>query len=166
MTLTTAFNAVTAQRAQIVASVTSGAIALSIMLALAAIQELSDLDVFSIPYIASAAVVAMAPTAPLSRPRAIVLSYPTAVVTALIVTAITGPSIYAAAAGVAIAITLMAALKAPHAPAIAAAALIGLTDPGPGYLLDPLLIVLPVVIGVALLAGWLLPNYNYPATWK
>jgi CBS-domain-containing membrane protein len=73
---------------------------------------------------------------------------------------------YAATAAVAVSIAIMLLLRAPHAPAAAAAALIGLTDPGVGYLLDPLMPALVLVIATPLLAGRFLPAFTYATSWR
>jgi len=147
-------------------AVVAGFVALGTVLLLAATERLFGLGVFAIPFIATAAVVAMAPAAPLARPKAIVLSYPAATISALVITLPFGPSMYTATAAVAVSIAIMMLLRAPHAPAAAAAALIGLTDPGVGYLLEPLMPALVVVIAAPLLGGRLLPAFTYPTSWR
>lgn len=154
------------RRAAATHAVAAGFVALATVLVLAAIERLFGLGVFAIPFIATAAVVAMAPAAPLARPKAIVLSYPAATITALVITLPFGPSMYTATAAVAVSIPIMLLLRAPHAPAAAAAALIGLTDPGVDYLLEPLMPALVVVIATPLLSGRFLPAFTYPASWR
>ena len=154
------------RRTAVTNAVAAGFVALATMLLLATIERLFGLGVFAIPFIATAAVVAMAPAAPLARPRAIALSYPAATITALLITVAFGPSMYTATATVAVSIPIMLLLRAPHAPAAAAAALIGLTDPGVGYLLEPLMPALVVVIATPLLGGRFLPAFRYPASWR
>ncbi len=150
-----------AGRNEVVASLIVGVVALGAVLLLAATQSVAGLHVFAIPFIATAAVLATAPHAPLARPRAVLTAYPVAVATALVVTAVAGPSTYTAAVAAALSITVMVLLKAPHVPAVPAAAAIGLTDPGVGYVLDPLVPGVALVLGVALLAGRVLPGYEY-----
>lgn len=147
-------------------ALTAGIVAASTLLLLVATHNLTGWGVFSIPFVASAAVVAMAPSAPLARPAAIVISYPAAVITALVITAVAGPSMYAAAAAAAVSIIAMLALEAPHAPAVAAAAVIGLNDPGIGYLLDPLMPAVVLVVATPLLAARLLPRFTYTLSWR
>jgi len=153
-------------RAAIVQALTAGIVAASTLLLLVVTQSLTGWGVFSIPFVASAAVVAMAPMAPLARPAAIVISYPAAVITALVITAAAGPSMYAATSAAAVSIVAMLVLKAPHAPAVAAAAVIALNDPGFSYLLDPLLPAMVLVVVAPLLAGRLLPRFTYAASWR
>jgi len=143
-----------------------GLVALATVLLLATTERLIGLGVFAIPFIATAAVVAMAPAAPLARPKAIVLSYPAATITALVIALPFGPSMYTATAAVAVSIPVMLLLRAPHAPAAAAAALIGLTDPGVGYLIEPLLPALVIVIATPWLGGRFLPAFTYPVSWQ
>ncbi|MFD3516141.1 HPP family protein [Streptomyces sp. NPDC058657] len=150
-----------AARAQWTGSLTTGGVALFSVLVLAVTQGAAGLQVFAIPFIATAAVLALAPAAPLARPRAVLLAYPAAVAVSLPVTALLGPSTYTAALAVGLSVLVMALLRAPHVPAVPAAAAIGLQDPGAVYLLDPLLPGLVLVLGCALLAGWLLPAYGY-----
>ncbi|MGW6916148.1 HPP family protein [Kitasatospora sp. NPDC054939] len=156
----TAAGPLTAERR---AALTAATVALGAVLLLAAVQQSTGLHVFAIPYIATAAVLAMAPGAPLAAPRAVLLSYPAAALTALAVTAVAGPSEYAAGVAAALTVAVLLLLRAPHVPAVPAAAFVGLQDPGPGYLLDPLLPGVALVLGTALLAGRLLPGYRYPA---
>jgi CBS-domain-containing membrane protein len=154
------------RRTAVAHAVAAGFITFATLLLLATTDRLFGLGVFAIPFIATAAVVAMAPAAPLARPKAIVLSYPAATITALLITLPFGPSMYTATAAVAVSIAIMLLLRAPHAPAAAAAALIGLTDPGVGYLLEPLMPALVVVIVTPLLGGRFLPAFNYPRSWR
>jgi hypothetical protein len=60
----------------------------------------------------------------------------------------------------------MLLLKAPHAPAAVAAVVIGLNDPGSGYLLTAVAPAIIIVLAVAVTAGRLLPGYGYPASWR
>lgn len=147
-------------------ALSAGLVAAGTLLILAVTSSLTGWSVFTIPFIATAAVISMAPNAPLARPAAIVMSYPAAVITALVITAAVGPSAYAATAAVALSIVVMVALRAPHAPAAAAAALIGLSDPGFVYVLDPLVPALVIVVGGALLAGHVLPQFPYATSWR
>jgi hypothetical protein len=147
-------------------ALTAGMVAASALLLLAVTQNLTGWAVFSIPFVASAAVITMAPTAPLARPAAIVISYPVAVTAALVITTTAGPSVYAATSAAAVSIIVMLVLKAPHAPAVAAAAVIGLDDPGFSYLLDPLLPAIVLVVVTPLLAGRLLPRFPYAPSWR
>jgi CBS-domain-containing membrane protein len=164
--LQTRFQVDRERRAAVTHAVAAGFVALATMLLLATTDRLFGFGVFAIPFIATAAVVAMAPAAPLARPKAIVLSYPAATILALVITHFLGPSMYTATAAVAVSIAIMLLLRAPHAPAAAAAALIGLTDPGVGYLLEPLVPALVVVIATPLLGGRFLPTFTYPLSWR
>ncbi|HEU0213588.1 MAG TPA: HPP family protein [Jiangellaceae bacterium] len=166
MSLRSLFDVDSEQRTAVTHAVAAGFVALATVLLLATTERVFGLGVFAIPFIATAAVVAMAPAAPLARPKAIVLSYPAATIIALVITVALGPSMYTATATVAVSIPVMLLLRAPHAPAAAAAALIGLTDPGVGYLLEPLMPALVVVIATPLLGGRLLPAFRYPASWR
>ncbi|MGW5671538.1 HPP family protein, partial [Micromonospora sp. NPDC003776] len=142
------------------------ALLLATMALLAAAERLTGRDVFALPFVASAAVLAMAPRAPLARPAALLLSYPTCTVLAVAVTTVIGSSAWAATAAAVPSVVLMLLLRAPHAPAAVAAALIGLTGPGPAYLLDTVLPAVAVVLAAALIGGRLLPWYDYPPTWR
>jgi len=137
-----------------------------ILVPLLVIQGLTGLTVFTIPYIASAAAIALAPAAPLVRPRAITIGYAVAVPVALVITAPIGASMYAAALAVTASIVIMILLKAPHVPAVAAAALIGLNDPGVIYVLDPLIPAVAAVILATLALARYLPNFNYQLSWR
>jgi CBS-domain-containing membrane protein len=144
-----------------VRAMSTGGVALCLVLALALAQGVAGLHVFAIPFVATAAVLALAPQAPLARPRAVLVAYPVAAGTALAVTAVSGPSTWTAALAVSLSVAFMAWARAPHVPAVPAAATIGLTDPGAAYLLDPLVPGMLLVVGAALLAGRVLPAYEY-----
>jgi CBS-domain-containing membrane protein len=146
-------------------SLSAGVVMLGAMSLLAVTDRLSGWHIFALPFVASAAVVAMAPHAPLARPAAIVPSYLASTAIAVTVTALAGPSVLTATAAAAPSVIALLLLKAPHAPAAVAAAMVGLTDPGAGYLLTALLAV-AIVLGTAVLAGRMLPRYSYPATWR
>ncbi|MFD4182775.1 HPP family protein [Rhodococcus sp. NPDC058514] len=143
-------------------ALTAGAAALMIAAALGAAQEALGWTVFGLPYLASAAVIAMAPTAPLARPGAIVRAYPAAAVAALLITAVAGPSQAAAAVSVVSAVVVMVLLRAPHVPAALCAGVIGLTDPGFGYLVGTLVPAVAIVIAVGSVAGRIVPGFEYP----
>jgi hypothetical protein len=147
-------------------ALSAGAVMLAAMLLLAGMENLTSLDVFSLPFVASAGVVAMAPRAPLARPAALVLGYGASSVIATVSAAVAGPSLWTATAAAVPAIVVMLLLKAPHAPAAVAAVLIGLSDPGLGYTLVAVVVAIVIVVAVALIAGRLLPTYGYPASWR
>jgi hypothetical protein len=144
----------------------AGLVMLLAMALLAAVEQASGLDVFALPFVASAGVVAMAPLAPLARPAAILPAYAAASTFGTAVSLLAGPSVPAATAAAVPSLVAMVLLKAPHAPAAVAAALIGLDDPGPGYAAAAVLPATALVLGTALLAGRLLPGYRYPVTWR
>ncbi|MFJ8045624.1 HPP family protein [Kitasatospora sp. NPDC096147] len=144
------------------AALTAGGVALGSVLLLAAAQQLTGLHVFAIPYIATAAVLALAPGAPLAAPRAVLVSYPVAVLTALAVTGVAGHSPYATGIAVALTVLLLALFKAPHVPAVAAAAFVGLQAPGAWYLLDPMAPGVLLVLALPVLVGRLGGGYRYP----
>jgi CBS-domain-containing membrane protein len=136
------------------------------MLLLAGTEILTSLDVFALPFVASAGVVAMAPRAPLARPAALVLGYGASGTIATAAAAVAAPSIWTATAAAVPSIVAMLLLKAPHAPAAVAAVLIGLTGPGFDYLLTAVLPGVGIVIAVAVVAGHVFPAYGYPASWR
>ncbi|MEV0586649.1 HPP family protein [Nonomuraea sp. NPDC050310] len=127
-------------------------VALAQLLLLAAITATTGLHLFALPFAASAAIVALAPAAPFAQPKGILVGHLTATVLALAVTAAAGPSVWAAAVAAGLSLAPMVLLKAPHPPAVATAALVGLTAPEPLFLLNPVLAGSLVVIA----AGWVL----------
>ncbi|MFG3697573.1 HPP family protein [Micromonospora sp. NPDC047620] len=154
------------RRAARAGALAAGAMLLGAMSLLAVVEELTGRDVFALPFVASAAVVAMAPRAPLARPAAVLIGYAASALVAAAVTAAADPSVWTATAAAVASLVTMLLLAAPHAPAAVCAAFIGLTGPD---LLHPLHTVLPavlVVLGTALLAGRLLPPYGYPPSWR
>ncbi|MDA0636797.1 HPP family protein [Nonomuraea sp. MCN248] len=60
----------------------------------------------------------------------------------------------------------MLLLRAPHPPAAATAALIGLTAPDPVYLLNPVLTASALVIAGGVALGRVLPGRRCPAYWR
>ncbi|TQF74364.1 hypothetical protein FK531_06190 [Rhodococcus spelaei] len=144
------------------AALAAGAVVSLALAALAAVEHGLGLPVFALPYAASAAVVALAPTGPPARPGAILRAYPAAALAALAITAVVGPSEVAVAGSVVAAVAAMAVLRAPHVPAALCAGGIGLADPGPGYLLHTLVPGVAVVIAAVALAGLIVPGFRYP----
>ncbi|MEV0199522.1 HPP family protein [Nonomuraea sp. NPDC050691] len=152
-------------RAPLQSVVKATAAALATLLVLAGVTNLSGLALFALPFVASAAIVALAPAAPFAQPRSVVLGHAGATVVALAVTAAAGPSIWTAAVAAALTTAPMMLLRAPHPPAAATAALIGLTAPAPWYLLTPVAVASGVVIVTGVLLGRLVPGHRYPAYW-
>ncbi|MEV0718501.1 HPP family protein [Asanoa sp. NPDC050611] len=162
MSATTLRPPATGRRAAWATALTAGTMLLGTTALLAAIETVSELDVFALPFVASAAVLAMAPGAPPARPGAVLVSYAVCTLVAAAVTTVVGPSVWTATAVAVASVVAMLALRAPHAPAAVCAAFIGLTGPGPMYPLQTVLPAVLIVLGVALLAGRLLPRYTYP----
>jgi hypothetical protein len=150
----------------VAAAVSAGAVMLAVMLLLTGTERLTSLDVFALPFVASAGVVAMAPLAPLARPAALVLGYAVSGSIATAAAAVAAPSMWTATAAAVPSIVAMILLKAPHAPAAVAAVLIGLNGPGLDYLLTAVLPAVVIIIAVAVAAGHLLPAYRYAASWR
>ncbi|USC17439.1 HPP family protein [Rhodococcus sp. 11-3] len=150
-------------RRALAAALAPGAVALGAAGALAALENLAHWAVFGLPYVASAALIALAPGTPAARPGAIVRAYPAAAAAALVVAAVAGPSQAGAAVAAGLAVVAMALLRAPHVPAAVCAGAIGLTDPGIGYVGTTLVPALLVVLDVATVAGRVLPGFVYPA---
>lgn len=140
-------------------------VAALIALTLLAAASAAGWGLFVLPFAASAAVVAMAPATPLAQPRSIVAGHLSAAVVALALTAVTGPSVWAGAIAAGLAVAPVLHLRAPHPPAVATAALVGLTGPDPLFLLIPVLAASAVVIAVGVLAGLALPGRRYPSYW-
>ncbi|MEV6103197.1 HPP family protein [Streptomyces sp. NPDC051940] len=133
---------------------------------LAAAAAATDMALFALPFAASAAIVAVAPALPFAQPRSIVVGHLAGGTLALGVTAVAGPSVWTAALAAGLATAPMLLLRAPHPPATATAALVGLTGPAPEFLLNPVLPASAVVIAGGVLLGRLLPGRRYPAYWR
>ncbi|MFI6522243.1 HPP family protein [Spirillospora sp. NPDC050679] len=133
---------------------------------LAAVTSATHLPLFALPFAASAAIVAVAPTAPFAQPRSIVLGHLVAAALALALTALLGPSLWTAALAAGLATAPMLLLRAPHPPATATAALIGVTAPDPLFLLNPVLAASLVVVLGGVLLSRVLPGGRYPAYWR
>lgn len=151
-----------ARRGAAASGLRASAAALIIITSLLAAEHLLGLAVFALPFVASAALIALAPAGPPASPGAVLRAYPAAAATALLVTAILGPSEIAAAASVVATVALMAILRAPHVPAALCAGGIGLTDPGLGYLLQTLVPAVAIVLVAAVAAGRMVPGFDYP----
>ncbi|MFI7578218.1 HPP family protein [Micromonospora sp. NPDC049497] len=147
-------------------ALSAGAMLLGATAVLATMEKLTGLDVFALPFVASAAVLAMAPRAPLARPAAMLVSYPACAIIAAGVTAAMGPSVATASVSATASVVAMLLLAAPHAPAAVCAAFIGLTGPGLGYPVHTVLPAVLIVLGTALFAGRLLTRYDYPSAWR
>ncbi|MER6944523.1 HPP family protein [Nonomuraea sp. NPDC000554] len=139
---------------------------LVLLLLLAAVTTATGLALFALPFVATAALVAMAPGAPFAQPRSIVVGHLSATALALGATAVAGPSVWTAAVATALSLAPMMLLRAPHPPAAATAALVGLTAPAPLYLLTPVLSASALVIVAGLVIGRALPGHDYPASWR
>ncbi|MEU2171695.1 HPP family protein [Micromonospora chersina] len=151
----------TSRREARVAALSAGGMLLGAATLLAVTEQLTGLDVFALPFVASAAVLAMAPRAPLARPAAVLISYASCAPIAAAVTAAAGPSVWTATAAAVSSVVVMLLLGAPHAPAAVCAAYIGLTGAGPGYPLHTVLPAVSIVLGAALVSARLLPHYDY-----
>lgn len=136
------------------------------LLLLAGVTSLTGLALFALPFAATAGLVAAAPTAPFAQPRSILLGHASAAALALAITALVGPSLWTAAVAAALSTAPMLLLRAPHPPAGATAALIGLTAPAPIYLLSPVLTASAVVIAGGVVLGRVLPGHRYPTYWR
>ncbi|MET8910951.1 HPP family protein [Micromonospora sp. NPDC004551] len=125
---------------------------------LAVTEHPTGLDVFALPFLATAAVLAMAPRAPLAPPAALLISYASCAPIAVAITAAAGPSVWTATAATVSSVVAMLLLEAPHAPAAVCAAFIGLTGTSPGYPLHTVLPAVSIVLGAALVSARLLPT--------
>ncbi|WP_153541070.1 HPP family protein [Actinomadura macrotermitis] len=136
------------------------------LLLLAAITTVTGLPMFVLPFVASLAIISVAPAVPFSQPRSVLLGHLSAALPAFAVVAALGPSVWSAVLAAGLATAPMMLLRAPHPPANATAALIGLTGPAPLFLADALLPAVLVVIAAGLLMGRALPGRSYPAYWR
>ncbi|SEM22205.1 HPP family protein [Rhodococcus maanshanensis] len=162
MSVLTSASATIARRGTTVSALSAAAAALIIIASLATAGHLLGLAVFALPFVASAALIALAPSGPPARPGAILRAYPAAAATALPITAVLGPSETAVAVSVVATVALMAILRAPHIPAALCAGGIGLTDPGLGYLPHTLIPAVAIVLVAAAAAGRIVPGFEYP----
>jgi CBS-domain-containing membrane protein len=136
------------------------------LLALAALQQTTGAALFALPWVAAVGIIAVAPQAPFAQPRNMFIGQISAGVVGLaVVAAMGGPSIWAAAVAAGLATAPMVALKAPHPPATATAAVIGATGPSWLFLVDPILLASAATVLVGWLIGRVLPGHKYPARW-
>ena len=149
-----------------VVALSAGSMLLGATVLLAATERLTGLDVFALPFVASAAVLAMAPRAPLARPAAVLVSYAACAAIAVAITTAVGPSVWTATAAAVISVVVMLLLKAPHAPAAVCAAFVGLTGVSLAYPVHTVLPAVAIVLGVALLSARVLPSYDYELSWR
>ncbi|MFD4467729.1 hypothetical protein ACFWPA_05470 [Rhodococcus sp. NPDC058505] len=153
MTVRTRAAALIEQRGSGTSALSAGITALLVIVCLGAVERLLGLEVFALPFVASAALIALAPSAPAARPGAVLRAYPAAAVGAMLITAAVGASEVAVTASAVWAVIAMAILRAPHVPAALCAAGIGLTDPGFGYLAHTLVPAMAVVVAASVAAG-------------
>jgi CBS-domain-containing membrane protein len=136
------------------------------LLALAALQQTTGAALFALPWVAAVGIIAVAPQAPFAQPRNMLIGQISAGVVGLaVVAAMGGPSIWAAAVAAGLATAPMVALKAPHPPATATAAVIGATGPSPWFMLDPILLASAATVLLGWSIGKVLPGHRYPARW-
>ena len=128
---------------------------------LPAAEQTLGLRVFGLPYVASAVLIALMPTAPPARPGVILRAYPAAAIGALTLTELLNPSQVTAALAAVLAV-VMVPLRAPHVPAALCAAGIGLGDPGFEYLWHTLVPALMIVLLAAAAAGRIVPRFSGP----
>lgn len=140
---------------------TTGATTAS-LLALAGLAWLTGLPLFALPFAASAAIIALAPGSPLAQPRNVLVGHVLGASIALGATSLLGPSVWTAALAAGLATAPMLLLQAPHPPATATAALVGLTAPAPLFLLSPVLVASVVVVATGVILGRVLPERRYP----
>lgn len=139
------------------------ALAAGMLAAMAGLSSLG-LDAFSIPFAATAAVLAMAPASPIARPRAVIVAYAMSTVPALTVVALVPASVVTATVTGCVAIVGMLLMRAVHPPAAAGAVMIGLHDGDWMFLLDGVVPALGAVLAIALAAGAVIPRYGY--SWR
>lgn len=135
------------------------------LLALAGLEAATGAALFALPWVAAVGIIAVAPQAPFAQPRNMLIGQVSAGVVGLAAVAVMGPSIWTAAVAAGLATAPMLALKAPHPPATATAALIGATGPSLWFLVDPILLASAATVLVGWLIGKALPGHRYPARW-
>lgn len=135
------------------------------LLALAGLEAATGAALFALPWVAAVGIIALAPQAPFAQPRNILIGQVSAGLVALLVVAVMGPSIWAAAVAAGLATAPMIAFKAPHPPATATAAVIGATGPSWLFMVDPILLASAATILVGWLIGRALPGHRYPTRW-
>jgi CBS-domain-containing membrane protein len=120
----------------------------TLMLAVLAGLDQVGLSTFAIPFAATATILATAPDAPASRPRAVLVGYAVALVPALGAVSLLGASTAVAVVATALAILLMRLARTIHPPAAAAATMVGLHGTGWSFLLDGALPALAVLVAL------------------
>ncbi len=145
---------------KVAAALVPGGLAAGMLAALAGLSSLG-LDAFSIPFAATAAVLAMAPASPLARPRTVIIAYAASTIPALAAVAAVPASVVTATVIAGVAIILMVLLRAVHPPAAAGAAMIGLHGGDWMFLVVGVVPALTAVLAIALAAGALIPRYGY-----
>lgn len=92
----------------------------------------SGIHAMTIPFSTTCALLALAPEAPFSRPRAIVLSHAVCIAAGVVSAALPFPPLAASLTAAWASILLMAAVRGTHAPAVAHAAILASGAPDPG----------------------------------
>jgi len=114
------------------------------------------------PFGASCVLLFAVPSSPLSQPANVIGGHMLAAVVALSLRVFLPPDWWAIAIVVGLVIGLMVAFRLTHAPAGATPVVIMMTDPGPMFLLFPMLTGSIVLVLIAYVAHKLPPHTAYP----
>ncbi|WP_028465020.1 HPP family protein [Nisaea denitrificans] len=131
----------------------------------AGLSEMLDAMLMMAPFGASCFLAFALPQCPLAQPRNIVFGHLVSSLVGLAVLAILGPEWPGMALAVGLAISAMMWTGTGHAPAGADPVVIFVLQPGPAFLLTPVLSGALLIVVVALLFNNLRPGKQYPVYW-
>lgn len=141
------------------------AISLVMLLVLAAVGKLIGLGLFSPPLAATAMIIASVPATPPAAPRSVLGGHVLSAIVGFIVVAIAGQSVWGAAVAAGVALTVMVAARAPHAPAAATAALVVAQRPDFVTFMGALVLGSILLIALGVVAGLVSRAPKYPTYW-
>jgi CBS-domain-containing membrane protein len=143
--------------------------ALGALVGLALVGVLSDFvrqPLIMAPFGATAALAFGLPESPLAQPRNVVGGHTVSTAVGLAIVALGAGGTIAIAIGAAAALAAMLATGTLHAPAGATALLVITQDPGPIFLLTPVLLGSIALVAVAVVFNNLPHDRRYPTYWR
>jgi CBS-domain-containing membrane protein len=143
----------------------STVVALAGLFALVAVGKAVDLVLLAPPLAATAVIIAGAPASPPAQPRSVLAGHLLSAALGLLAVAALGVSPWTAAIAGGLSLTVMALVKAVHAPAAATAALIVAQHPPVVRTLELFVLGSVVLILIGALAAPLFRSPRYPAYW-
>ncbi|GAB6054036.1 hypothetical protein JCM17960_28560 [Magnetospira thiophila] len=128
----------------------------------AGIGEMSGIPLLIAPFGATAVLLFGAPSSPLAQPPNVILGHVVVSMLAIVLRAVLPPDWWAMGLAVGLAMLLMAVLRITHPPAGADPIVIFLSDPGPEFVLVPILAGSLLLMTLAMIVHRIPPRTTYP----